>query len=122
MLTIHPISHPHSTAASFLSLPVEVLHLIFDELDGATLFLSVREVCRSLRAAVESHHRYALDFTALSKPDFHRLMRVVLPERVTDLSLSDGEMTPGQIAVFLSLFDIGLFARRRSLTLLTIGS
>lgn len=106
--------------ASLPTLPVEILHQIFSELDGTAVFLSVRNVCRQLREVTKTHHRYELDLTSLSKPDFHRLLTLIHPDYVTNLSLSDGEMTPGQIDVFLSLVDIDLFSRLRSLTLLEI--
>ena len=85
----------HQAVASLPTLPMEILHRIFNELDGTTLFLSVRDVCRSFRAAVDTHHRYALDCAPLSKPDFHQLVRVIRPEFTIALTLSDGERTPG---------------------------
>ena len=112
---------PHTDAASLLTLPIEMIHRVFDELDAATIFVSMRDVCQQLRAVVKIYYRYnELDLTSISKPDFHRLLRRVDPECVTGLRLSDGEMTPGQIGAFLSLVDIGRFTRLRSLTLLHI--
>ena len=108
------------TTSTLLTLPVEMLHRIFDELDGTTTFLAVRDVSQLLRAAVDNYHRSALNFTSLSKPDFHRLLPLIRPECVMALALSDWEPTPGQIRVFISLIDIGLFTRLRSLTLLFI--
>jgi hypothetical protein len=99
-----------------------MLHRIFDELDGATILLSVRAVCQPLRAATDNYDRYVLDFTSTSKPDFHRLLPRIHPDCVTGLSLSDSEMTKGQIGLFLSLVDIGRFIRLRSLTLLNIDT
>ena len=109
-------------AAMLLTLPVEILHRLFNELDGAAIFLAIRDVCQSLRAAVGSYHRYALDFTSLSKPAVRRILRVIRPECVATLSLSDRERTTGQIGLFLSLVDISLFARLRSLTLSNIDT
>jgi hypothetical protein len=109
-----------SLKATLATLPVEMLHRIFDELDGIAIFIAVRDVCQQLRAAVDTHHRYALDCSSLSKPDFHRLLRLIRPECVTALSLSNDEMTPGQIGIFLSSVDINHFTRLRSLTLLNI--
>jgi hypothetical protein len=106
--------------ASLLTLPVEILHRIFSELDGTTVFLSVRKVCRQLRQATKTHHQYKLNLTSLSKPDFDQLSTFIHPEYVTSLTVSDGEMTPGQIAVFRLVFDVDLFTRLRSLTLLEI--
>jgi hypothetical protein len=110
-----------TTAALLLTLPVEMIHRIFNELDGTTLFLSVRNVCQQLRTAVDTHQRYALDLTSISKPDFHRLVRVIRPERVTGLKLTNAELTPGLIGVLLSCVDIGLFTRLRSLTALNMN-
>ena len=93
----------------------------FNETDGTKLFLPVRDVCRSFRAAVDTHHRYALDCAPLSKTDFRELVCVIRPEFAIALTLSDRERTPGQIGVFLSRVDIGLFTRLRSLTLLDIN-
>ena len=111
-----------SRKASLSALPVEMLHRVFDELDGRTIFLAMRDVCQSLRAIVDNYHRrYALDFTSLCKSDFHRLLFVIRPEYVIGLTLSDEETTtPGQIGAFLSLVDISHFTRLRSLTLLHI--
>ena len=106
--------------ASLPTLPVEMIHRIFDDLDSTTIFLSVRDVCQSLRAATKTYHRYELDLSLLSKPDFYRLLSIIRPECVTALSLSGGEMTPGQIGLFLLLVNIRLFTRLRSLTLLEI--
>ena len=103
---------------SLSTLPVEILHRIFSELDITTLFLSVRKVCQQLRAVVDTHHRYTLDFTSICKPDSHRLLGAIRPEHVTGLSLSNAALTPGQIDLFVRWIDIGLFTRLRSLKLL----
>ena len=101
-----------NAAASLSTLPVEMLHRVFDELDGTTIILSVRDVCQSLRAAIDTYDRYALDFTSLSQPDFHRLLPLIRPECVIALTLSNQERISGQMA---------LFTRLRSLTLLDIN-
>jgi hypothetical protein len=106
--------------ASLPTLPVEILHQIFSELDGTTVLLSVRNVCRQLREVTKTHHRYELDLTSLSKPSFHQLLTLIHPDYVTNLTVSDGELTPGQVGLFCSLVDIDLFTRLRSLTLLNI--
>lgn len=59
--------------------------------------------------------------TALSKPDFHRVFTFIHPECVTGLTLSDAEITPGQIGLFLSLVDLHRFTQLHSLTLLSLG-
>lgn len=110
-----------SATASLATLPVEMLHHIFNSLDGTTIFLSVRHVCQHLKTAVQTYNRYALDLMSMFKPDFHRLLSYIRPERVIALTLSDGGATPGQIGLFLLLVNIDLFTRLRSLTLLEIN-
>ena len=105
---------------SLPTLPVEVIYRIFDKLDGTTLFLFVRNVSRQFRAIVDTHHRYTLDFTLISKPVFHRLLHVIRPECVTTLALCNRGITPGHVGLFVSLVDIGLFTRLRSLSILNI--
>lgn len=68
--------------------------------------LRVGNVCRPLRATVGTHHRCVLDCASLSKPNFYQLVRVIPPEFAMALTLSDGEKTPGQIDVFLSLSPV----------------
>ena len=104
-----------------LTLPLEMLHRIFDDLDASTILLSVRDVCQQLRTATDTYNMYALDFTTTSQSDFHRLLNVVRPECVTALTLSDRELTSGRIAAFLSLADLYRFTRLRSLILLEIN-
>ena len=82
--------------ARLLKLPVEMLHRLFDEIDGTTLLFSVRNVCQQLRAATFSYPLYTLDFASLSKPDFCQLLLDVRPERVTTLSLSDETWKPSR--------------------------
>jgi hypothetical protein len=99
------------TAIRIATFPIEVLqtlHQIFDNVDGTTVLLSVRNVCRRLQAIVNIYNRYELDLTSISKPDFHQLLRVICPQWITSLSLSGAEQTLGQINMFRSLIDIGL--------------
>ena len=111
----------YGDAASLPTLPMEMLYRIFDELDATILIWSVRDVCRSIRAAVDSYNRYGLDFISVSNADFDRTFHLVHPECVTALSLANQESTSGQIDLFLLLVDIHLFTRLRSLRLLNIS-
>ena len=109
----------HTDSVTLSTLPVEIIHSIFDHLDGTTVLLSVRDVCRRLRATVDNYHRWKLDLTTMSKRDFYRLLVRIHPQDVTALTLNDRE-TPGQIGLFLSLINIDLFTQLRSLTLVNI--
>ena len=106
--------------ASLLTLPVEILHHIMDYVDTQTVFLSFSNVCTYFRAISNTYNRYRLNFTSISKPDFHRVCQLIQPTNILSLTLSDDNTTPGQIRLFLSLFNIDQFTRLHSLTLLGI--
>jgi hypothetical protein len=106
--------------ASLPTLPVEMLHRIFDELDATTIIWSVRNVCKQLKATTDTYNRYTLDLTSMFKNGFHRLFDAIRPGNITALILIGREATPIQIDLFRSLVDIDLFTRLRSLTLLNV--
>ena len=112
---------PRTHSATLPDLPVEIIHRIFDSLDGTAVLLSVRNVCQRLRATVDTYHRFELDLTTISKRRFHQLLARIHPQHVTALTLNDVDDTPGQIGLFLSLIDIGLFTQLRSLSLKRIN-
>ena len=101
-------------------LPVEIIHRIFDHFDGQTILLSVRYVCKRLYTITDSYNRYELDFSYISKSDFHLIHRIIDPKNVISLTLSDGNKTPDQIGLFLLHFCIDQFIQLRSLTLIDV--
>ena len=101
---------------SLPTLPVELLHRILDDLDSSTVLLSVRNISRQLKAVVDTYDRYTLDFTSISKPDFHRLLRVIRPRGITALMFCDSWTTPGHISALLSLTLLGLDERMGSVS------
>ena len=107
-------------AASLSTLPIEVLHQIFDDLDAPTIIWSIRNVCQRFQAAADIYHRHTLDLTSVSKPVFQQLLNIVPPQAVTALTLFKRDTTPREVEVFRSLVNIDLFTRLRSLTLLNI--
>jgi len=102
-------------------LPVELLYRIIDNIDTKTIFLSFRCVCKRFYAIINNQNRYKLDFRYISKTDFYEVCHLIHPENVTSLILSDGNETVGQIGLFLSIFDLHLFTRLTSLTLIQIN-
>jgi hypothetical protein len=96
-----------SQKASLITLPVKILHRIFNELDRRRIFFSVHDVFQPLRApTADKYLLHRLDFTSTSNRDLHRLLPLIRPECV--------------IGQPLSLIDIRLFTRLCSLTLLNI--
>lgn len=102
------------------TLPVEILHRIFDNLDIQTIFLSIRYVCKDLYLTTNSYNRYNFNFKSISKPSFQFICGFIPFENVIQLTLSDDDKTRGEIKLFLSLYNIEQFTRLEALTLLYI--
>jgi hypothetical protein len=110
-----------SDSSCLLRLPVEILHHILDYIDVLTITLSLADVCEYLRAIVRTYNRYELDFSSICKSNFDQVVRLIEPETVLSLILSDENRTPGQIRLFFSSFEMSQFTRLVSLSLLGIA-
>jgi len=110
------------STSSLYTLPIELLHRIIDYVDTETIFFSFRNVCKYFYTIINSYNQYKLDFRSMTKPAFHWISHFIQPENVISLVISNEHKTPGQINLFLSLFDINTFTRLRSLTLIEIDN
>jgi hypothetical protein len=102
------------------ALPVEILHRIFNYLDIQTILFSLRSVCKRFYSITNSYNSYNFNFESISKTNFHLICRIIPFEQVISLTLSNKDITNGQIRLFLSLFNINHFIRLRSLNLIQI--
>ncbi len=102
------------------TLPVELLHRIFDSLDAEIILISLQYVCKRLKLVTNNYNRYKLNFKSIFKHKFHQLCRGTHPKNVISLTLSDESLTPGQIGLFLSLYHIEKYTQLRSVTLISI--
>ena len=59
--SIHHETMSHNTAPSFLTLPIELVYRILDNLDIREMILSTRNVCQRLDAITESYHPYQVN-------------------------------------------------------------
>lgn len=98
-----------------LTLPVEILYHIIDYLDISTIFLSLSNVCTYFRTILSTYNHYQLNLSSVSKLSFDRICRLIQPDHIRSLTLSDDNKTPGQIRLFLSFFNIDQFTRLHSL-------
>lgn len=105
---------------SIESLPIELLHQIFDNLDVETIIISLRSVSKLFQSIVHIYDRYIWDFHLFSKSNFYIICRLINPQNVISLTLSNDERTSDQINEFISLVHLRQFTRLRSLTLLYI--
>jgi len=106
---------------SIETLPVELLHRIFDNLDTETILLSVRPVSRLFQSVINTYNRYILDLKLISKSNFYLLCRLINPQNVISLILSNHEQRLNQIDLFMLLVPLRQFIRLRSVTLLDIN-
>lgn len=102
-------------------LPTELLQRIIDYVDTETVLFSFQYVCQRFRIIVKTYNQHQLDFRSITKSNFTLARYLIRPENVISLILSDGYKTPGQIVLFLSLFDLSRFTRLRSITLLEVS-
>lgn len=103
--------------SSFSSLPVELIHYLFQYLDINTIFFSFRYVCKRFHTIVDKFDRYTLDMRSISKMDFDRICSILCREKIFSIILTNGMHTPYQIPTFLSRFSFDQFPHLRSLSL-----
>lgn len=106
--------------ASLYTLPIELVYYIFKNLDIPTILFSFRNVCKRFYTIVNNYNQYELDLSSVSKTVFHRMCHIIHPNNIISLILSDGDMTPGQIGLFMSVFKINQFIHLRSLKIIEI--
>jgi hypothetical protein len=74
-------------------------------------------VSKYIDAVIRSYDQYPCNFIDISKANFDLVCRLIRPEQVVALTLSDGKQTPGMINIFLGQFQLEQFVRIRSLHL-----
>jgi hypothetical protein len=97
-------------------LPTEIFYQIFDNLNAETILYSIRPLSKLFRSIVNNYHRYILDFSLISKRNFYVFCRLIHPENIISLTLSNDD----QIHLFVSLIHLQQLTRLRSLTLIDI--
>ena len=107
-------------SSDFDRLPVELVLHILTYLDTETILCSLRYVCRRFYRITNVYNRYELNCQALNKWTFYRYCRIIQPENIISLILSDDDQTPGQISLFFSFFHLEQFEHLQALTLVEI--
>ena len=85
-------------------LPVEIIFDIFTYLSTIEILHSFYSFSRYLRQCIRSYQQYKINFTSISKNEFDRICKVIRPDQMMALTLSDDEETPGQMAIFFTRF------------------
>ncbi len=55
---------------SLLTIPVELVYRILDNVSERTIFLSLRNVCTRLNTIIDTYHRYQVNFSFISEVRF----------------------------------------------------
>ncbi|UJR11310.1 hypothetical protein I4U23_015491 [Adineta vaga] len=84
--------------------PVEIIFNIFHYLTANDILRSFHDFSRYLRQCIHSYDQYKINFKSISKREFDIICRVLQPEQIMSLTLSDDEETPGQIDHFFTRF------------------
>ena len=75
-----------TTSKILLSLPTEILHRIFDNLDENTILLSVQGTCKQLQLTVNAYNRFKLN--QISKQKLLSACQVLSPENIVSLCVT----------------------------------
>jgi hypothetical protein len=104
------------------TLPIELIWRIFDCLSSYNLFFSLRNVNRQLNVSITSYPRHKLNFYSIPKSHFDLICRCICPRQVISLHLFQDVLTPGQLALFSSIYGgIQQFINLQSFKLQSFG-
>ncbi|CAF4764742.1 unnamed protein product [Rotaria socialis] len=104
------------TNISLLTLPVELIHLIFDFCDTRSIVLSFRYACKQCYTLVESYDRFSLNFDSNSMTDYATICRTIQPSNIVSINISNRYADRNESPTLLPLFARGQWTRLRSLT------
>jgi hypothetical protein len=100
--------------------PVELVHTLFTYFWSDEILYSFFNINDHLNAIILSYYSHKINFQSIVKRHFDILCRVIRPDQLISLILSDGNDTPDQSKLFFSHFHIEQFVRLRSFTLLDV--
>ena len=102
-------------------LPVELVHHLLNYFSAHEIFYTFHNVSSYIDAILLNYADYRINFKSISRRNFDLICQHIIPAQVISLTLSDNEITPGLIKLFLSRFQITQLTQLRSLTLVEIG-
>lgn len=98
-------------------LPPELFHVIFSYFWAHEVLTTFLNVNSYIDANVLSYQNYRVNFRSILKRHYDLICRILRPDQIISLILSDSIDTPRQSELFLSHFQLDSFTRLRSLTL-----
>ncbi|CAF3341713.1 unnamed protein product [Rotaria socialis] len=98
-------------------LPAELFYIIFNYFWAHEILTTFSNVSPYLDSILVSYSSYQVNFKSILRPHFDLICRILRPDQIVLLILSDSDDTPCQAELFLSHFQIGSLTRLQSLTL-----
>ena len=68
----------NNTTATLLTLPIELVYRILDNLEQVTILLSLRNVCVRLNTITDTYYRYQVNYSIIFKSDIHQRLPIIL--------------------------------------------
>ena len=102
---------------SLLTLPVELIHRILNNLDAYFIYFFVRKVCKRFYLIVNLYHQYDLNLDSISQSRLKIISRCIQSEKISSLGLKNMYNELEKTKLFLSLFDTSQLTRLQSITL-----
>ena len=102
--------------SSLDTLPTEILYKILHNVDGKTICVGLRYVCKRFYTIADTYTQYDLNFELISKSEFQLICHVIRPEYVRSLMLCESINIINQINLFQRLVDIRRFTHLKSVT------
>jgi hypothetical protein len=96
---------------SILTLPIELIYCILDNLDELTILFSARDVCTRLNLIIDTYHRYKVNFIFISLIDFYHLQNIIQCIRDMSAVFENQENFLCIYTMTLSLITIGFLGK-----------
>lgn len=110
------IRYQMDSQASLISLPIELLHRVFDFVDAQTILLNIANVCQQLNFVSASYNRLKLKYDSSSHYNFKQISRLVCFDNVISLSIKNDHISNNRINRFIQFFGNCEFRRLRALS------
>ena len=99
--------------------PVELIYLICEYLSGDDILYSFLHTSAYMNEVLKSYDEFPLNLISNTRQKFDWIVSYVKSDRILSLTLSDRELTVGQVDLFLNHYasTFALFTRLYSFTL-----
>ncbi|CAF3650622.1 unnamed protein product [Rotaria sp. Silwood1] len=105
----------------FDRLPVEIVYIIFNYLWAHEILYAFYRISDYFNRVLSHYDYFLINFESIRKSHFDLVCRLIKPEQVISLILSDKTDTPYQSSWFLSIFRMKNFTRLRALKLIEVN-